>query len=291
MMKIDVHTHGIGGYDTRTTRAADILGIARIQGSTGVGAILPTVYPQPLEDMRRNLAAIKEAMEIQRREASRNPRGDALILGAHLEGPFLNPTRRGALDPVSFLPPKEHYFRALTEGLEDVIRIITLSPEVDGALQLIRLISDRGVAVSMGHSDATYNEAEAGFQHGAQGITHLFNAMAGYFHREPGLPGFGLLNPHVYVEVIADPYHLHPKTIEMVFKMKDPSRIIIVSDSVKATLSGTSPSQEGLKDRSGRLEGGSMTVTEATRRLVNAGFHNDTVTRCITANPAAYLGL
>jgi N-acetylglucosamine-6-phosphate deacetylase len=136
----------------------------------------------------------------------------------------------------------------------------------------------------MGHSDATYKEAEAGFNAGAKGITHIFNAMRGIHHRELGIAGFGLLNPHIYIEVIADPYHLDIKTIEMVFKIKNHSRIIIISDSVKET---------GLKspvvDSMGTLQGGSMTVTKAVKRLIEAGFDKDMLLRCITENPTIYI--
>src|SRR4030043_1406372 len=155
------------------------------------------------------------------------------IIGGHLEGPFLNPSRCGSLNAASFIDPTEYKFKELIEGFEDIVKIITIAPEINGAIRLIKKMSDKGIIVSMGHSDATYAEAEAGFNAGAMGITHIFNAMRGFHHREPGLAGFGLLNQDIYIEVIADTYHLHPKTLELIFKTKNHNRIIIISDTVK----------------------------------------------------------
>jgi N-acetylglucosamine-6-phosphate deacetylase len=283
MTVIDVHIHGIGGFGTRDATPEDILNVAEIMASHGVSAIVPTIYSAPIEAMRSDMAAVRGAME------ARSGKGSA-ILGVHLEGPFLNPVCGGALEPSSFLGPGERLYRGLIEGFEDTIRIITISPELDGALTLIRLACDAGIVVSMGHSNATFAEAEAGFQHGARGITHLFNGMRAFHHREPGIAGFGLLNPHVYVELIADPYHLHRDTIDLVFKVKAPSRVIIVSDSVKQTADAVT-TKEAVRDPSGRLQGGAVTVTEACRSLIEAGFDPEAVFRCVGSNPEAYLGL
>ena len=154
-----------------------------------------------------------------------------------------------------------------------------------------------GIIASMGHSDATYTEAEAGFKSGARGITHIFNAMREFHHREPGILGFGLMNDNVYIEVIADPYHLDLKTIEMIFRIKDPERIIIISDTVRESKAfAPSPvavpgwrTEEGVTDNRGRLLGGSMTITESAKRLIDAGYDEEIVTRCITENPERYL--
>ncbi len=286
MRIIDIHTHGIGGYDTRTTRIDHILKIAEIQGSYGVSEILLTIYPTSIEIMRGNLETVRKAMEKQLSAVSAQP--SAKIIGLHLEGPFLNPSRCGALDPVSFVNPTEYNFRELIEGFEDVVKIITVAPEMKGALRLIRKIAGRGIIVSMGHSDAAYAEAEAGFHAGARGITHIFNAMRGFHHREPGIAEFGLLNPDIFIEVIADPYHLHPKTLELIFKVKDPKKIIIVSDTVKK-IKTSGRSKKGIFDTSGRLLGGSMTITESARRLMKMGYNKGDIMKCITKNPYRYL--
>jgi N-acetylglucosamine-6-phosphate deacetylase len=283
MKSIDIHTHGIGGFDTRTAAAEDILKMAEIHGRLGVSEIIPTVYPAAIEVMRENMAAIRGAMERQKVEGE-----CAVIAGINLEGPFLNPLKCGALDAKAFLEASEYNLEKLIEGFEDIIRIITIAPEIEGAEGLIRKISGMGIIVSMGHSDATYAEAERGFHSGARGITHIFNAMRGIHHREPGIAGFGLLNEDIYIEVIADPFHLHPKTIELVFKVKNPERIIIVSDSVKQTQ--TSSKSQGITEKGkGRLSGGCMTVIESSRRLTGMGIDTQAVRKCITENPERYL--
>lgn len=291
-----------------TADTAHILKMAEIQGGYGVTHIVPTIYPGPLEEMRRGMTAVKEAMELQK--AGRRGQGtkgpmelgkpafggkplaplsvkSAKIIGLHLEGPFLNPARSGALDRTSFLRPTERRVRKLVEGFEDIVRIITIAPELEGSVNLIRRMSTMGIRVSMGHSDATYSEAEAGFHAGAQGITHIFNAMRPIHHREPGIAGFGLLNPHIYVEVIADPFHLHVRTIDLVFKIKNPEYIIIVSDRISETRN-TSQGR-GIRDKDGTLQGGSMTVTEAAKRLIDLGLPKETVMASISTNPWAYV--
>ncbi|MDD5434825.1 MAG: hypothetical protein PH343_05285, partial [Nitrospira sp.] len=194
--------------------------------------------------------------------------------------------------------------------------LITIAPEITGGLKLIKQASDMGIVVSMGHSDLTYAEAEAGFHAGAKGITHLFNAMSGFHHREPGLAGFGLLNNEIYAEVIADPYHLHPKTLELIFRTKNTEKIILISDTIKSSgvpekddekshphlnplpegeetslpFKGRDRVGMGLFSReTGRLLGGAMTVVEASNRLIEAGYDKTIVTGCITKNPEKYL--
>ncbi len=277
---IDLHTHGIGGLDTRSTDPETMLRIAARHGEAGVSAILLSLYPAPIAVMRARMNAVKEAMERQRSNPSR-----AVILGVHLEGPFLNPRMHGALDPAAFLVPHEKPARELTEGFEGMVRTMTVAPEMPGALAVIGMLVEQGIIVNMGHSDATYAEAEAGFRAGARGITHLFNAMRGFHHREPGIVGFGLLNRDIYVEIVGDLKHLAPHTTELVFRLKDPGRIILVSDSVAATgLDGQGP-----KSGDGRLTGGSMDLRTAAETLVAKGFEQGIVERSVTANPRQFL--
>jgi N-acetylglucosamine-6-phosphate deacetylase len=294
MKIIDIHTHGIGGYDTKSGKEKDILKIAGIFGSQGVSEIIPTIYPSSIKTMRENMMAVKKAMEKQHSalspQASR--RGDrtpnsSLILGVHLEGPFLNPSKCGALNARTFIEATEYNFRKLIEGFEDIVKIITVAPEIKGAIKLIKKISDMGIIVSMGHSDATFSKSEAGFNAGARGITHIFNAMRGFHHRDSGIAGFGLINKDIYIEVIADPFHLYPKTLELIFRIKSPDKIIIVSDSVKGTK--VKGRVKAVTDTHGKLLGGSMTIIESSRRLIQMGFDEDIIMRCITKNPRRYL--
>ncbi len=261
--------------------------MAMAQGRHGVGALVPTIFSGTVEEMRRQMGAVREALRGPPSEPPAPVGGPARVLGVHLEGPFLNPSRCGALDPSTFLDPSPALFMRLAEGFEDLIRIVTIAPELPGALPLITLMAEQGIRVSMGHSDATWSEAEAAFHAGAPGVTHLFNAMRGFHHREPGLAGFGLLNPHVYVEVIADPHHLDRRTLELIFAVKEPSRIMVVSDTVREVHTG--PGGAGMRDERGVLSGGSLTVTEAADRLIGLGIPRDKVYAAVTENPARYL--
>jgi len=323
MRSIDVHTHGVGGFDTRTDSEDDMLKIAEVLGSHDISEIVLTIYPSSVNEMRKNMMAVGKAMEIQGSSTyspphpplskgglkggknGKNGSGGitipSRIIGINLEGPFLNPLKCGALDAKSFIEPTEKSLQKLLEGFEDIVKIISIAPEIKGASKLIRKISDMGIIANMGHSDATFSEAEAGFHAGAKGITHIFNAMRSFHHREPGIAGFGLINKDIYIEVIGDPFHLHPKTLEFVFKTKNPKKIIIVSDSVKETNFPPSPPYKGgvqrreqktvkaVTDAHGKLQGGSMTIVESSQRLIKMGFDEKVIMDCITKNPKRYL--
>lgn len=300
MKTIDIHTHGIGGYDTRTTNVEHILKIAEMHGSQGISEIVLTIYPATIKAMRENMMAVKKAMakqaasgkcqaaglEIQNNSHLLTPQS-SLIKAVHLEGPFLNPSKCGALNAITFIEPSEDSLKELIEGFEDMVKIITIAPELTGATRLIKKITEKGIIASMGHSDATYAEAEMGFHSGARGITHIFNAMRKFHHREPGLAGFGLMNHEIYIEVIADPYHLHPKTIELIFNTKKQDKIILVSDAVRETMTFTK--NQAVTGAHGRLLGGCMTVAESFRYLINMGFDKSVVMNCIAKNPERYL--
>jgi N-acetylglucosamine-6-phosphate deacetylase len=257
-----------------------------------VSEIVLTVYPSAINTMRENMLAIKKAMEqqkIPRRHVGSGfkPAPASRIIGVHLEGPFLNSSKCGALDAQSFLKPDEYTLKQLIDGFEDIIKIITIAPEIEGAVKLIKKIAGMGIIASMGHSDATYSEAEAGFHAGARGLTHIFNAMRGIHHREPGIAGFGLMNRDIYIEVIADFFHLEKIMLEFIFSVKDPDRIIIVSDTVKSANKG--PYSHGIKNEQGKLLGGCMTVQESSEKLVQAGINKETIFKSISENPARYL--
>jgi N-acetylglucosamine-6-phosphate deacetylase len=276
---IDIHVHGAEKYDTLTRRQDDILHIAKIHGERGTDAILPTVYPRTVEDMRTNMTAIQRAM------SSRS--SGAHILGIHLEGPFLNPDHAGILDRKSFLEPSRRELLRLVDGFEDIIRIITIAPELPGALKLIEACRDKGFLVHMGHSDATYEQAEEGKKAGATGITHIFNAMRGFHHREPGLAGFGLMDDEIHVEVIADLVHLHPQSLKMVLDMKQPDRILLISDSVKGPAWG----RGAIRGPGGVLEGSGVSLMDCVKNLVSLGVHQDWALQFATENPRKYLGI
>jgi N-acetylglucosamine-6-phosphate deacetylase len=152
---------------------------------------------------------------------------------------------------------------------------------------MIEACRRKGFLVQMGHSDATFEQAEEGKKAGATGITHLFNAMRGFHHREPGLAGFGLMDDELYVEVIADLAHLHPQSIKMVLDMKAPERIILVSDSVK----GPGWGKGAIRGPGGALQGSGVALLDCMKNLVSLGVHQEWALQFASENPMRYLGL
>lgn len=287
---IDLHTHGVGKYDTNTDKPEEILKIAELHAKAGTTAILPTIYPGSIDKMRRNIEAVRIAMNIQssaKQKASELPsfRASALILGVHLEGPFLNPIKCGALNRTSFIKPTLSSLKKLISGYENIIKVITIAPEIPGALKLIEKCSDMGIRVNMGHSDATYKQAFDGKKAGATGITHIFNAMKPFHHREPGLAGLGLIDEDLYIEVIADGFHLHPKTLELIFGIKRLDRIMLISDSVK----GSNKKRVPVYGKKGVLAGSGITIKDSIKTLQSIGVPDAEIIEAATDNPLRYL--
>ncbi|MCX8070356.1 MAG: amidohydrolase family protein [Thermodesulfovibrionales bacterium] len=275
---IDIHIHGLNNLDTSTNSVEDILTMATILKRRGITGFLPTLYSNSMNEMRRQMALITQAISQQTQDHSQ-------ILGIHLEGPFLNPNKAGALNSSSFIQPSEYALKALLEGFKDIVKIITIAPEIEGSLKVIKMIRDMGIVVSLGHSDATFYDAQKAYNAGAQGITHLFNAMRGFHHREPGLAGFGLLNADIYIEVIADNFHLHDETLNMIFKMKNKERILIISDSVAFSDS----SKDGIRNKEGTLMGGANTLDESIERLKRMGITDESISLAVNDNQRRYL--
>ncbi len=276
---IDIHVHGAGDYDTRTRRQDDILHMVGIHGERGTSAVFPTIYPGSIETMRENMAAVQRARDTQR--------DGARILGVHLEGPFLNPERSGSLDGKGFVDPSAEALSRLVEDFENLIKIITIAPELPGALRVIELCREKGFLVHMGHSDASFEQAEEGKRAGATGITHVFNAMRGFHHREPGLVGFGLMDEDIYVEVIADMAHLHPQSLKMLFDMKSPDKIILISDSIKGPNWGSGP----IRGVGGVLMGSGIALADAVKNLISLGVPPERALQFASGNPRKYLGI
>src|SRR5512143_1724930 len=270
MAYTDLHTHGLMGRDSRMAEPGEYLRLAEAYMAQGTGAFLPTVFPGPVDRVRAQLAAIKKAMEMQ----SNPPLSPsaARILGAHIEGPFVNPEKAGALPPDWFLPATVDNLKRLMEGFETVARVITVAPELPGALSLIEDASRTGLRVNMGHSSATFAQAADGRRAGASGVTHLFNAMSPMHHREPGLAGYALMDDGLYVEVIADLVHVHPEMLQLVIKCKPASRVILVSDSLlEAKTDAVPPAGPLYMPGTKTLAGSGITLADAVGNLVSIG--------------------
>ncbi|HET7493940.1 MAG TPA: N-acetylglucosamine-6-phosphate deacetylase [Candidatus Limnocylindrales bacterium] len=290
---VDVHVHGWGGHDAMG-EAADLDGMARALLRRGVTSFLPTAVSAPLD-------ALTVFAERVRSWIPRAPDDGAEPLGFNLEGPFLAPDRRGAHAAAHLRTPAEvgaGRIEALTEGL----RLITIAPELPGALEAIRMLRSRGVAVSLGHSAAVASEARAGYTAGASSTTHLFNAMTGVDHRTPGVAVAALLDDAAYVELIADGIHVHPDLWALISRLKPPERLLLVSDALSVAGTGDGRGRIGelevevSGDRAtlvgtDTLAGSVIALDHAVRNLVAAGVTLPDAVAAASRNPLALLGV
>lgn len=223
---IDLHIHGAGGHDAH---AGAIDAIATYVPRVGVTAFLPTLAAGPPQRTARALRAIAAA---QRRQEDRGAPPSAHVLGAHLEGPFLQPARAGAIPVEYFLPAEMDSAERLMAIAPGVVRLMTIAPDIPGALELIAVLAKRGIIASLGHSAVDYELAMRAVAAGASHVTHLFNAMNGLHHRAPGLIGAALNDPRLTLELIADGIHIHPAVLALAIRAKGVQGVALVSDAV-----------------------------------------------------------
>ena len=290
---VDVHVHGWGGHSAMGDRAA-LDGMARALLRRGVTSFLPTAVTAPLAELDAFAARVRDWLPGA-------PEDGAEALGFNLEGPFLAESRHGAHNPAHLRAPAD-VPRAQVEPLVAGMRVITMAPELPGALELIRWLAERGVAVSLGHSAATFDEARAGYAAGARATTHLFNAMTGVEHRAPGLAVAALLDDEVYVELIADGIHVSSAVWPVINRLKPAERLLLVSDAV--ALAGTGDGRGKLGDLdvevaglrvtladTSTLAGSVIALDEAVRQLVASGVALPAAVAAASRNPLALLGV
>jgi len=290
---VDVHVHGWGGHDAMGDLAA-LDGMARALLRRGVTSFLPTAVSAPLPA----LVAFADRVRAWMPEA---PADGSQPLGVNLEGPFLAPERRGAHDAAVLVAPADVPREALTPLMQD-LRLITIAPELPGALDLIAWFAGRGVAVSLGHSAATMAEAAAGYAAGARSTTHLFNAMSGVDHRAPGVAAAALLDDAAWVELIADGVHVHPSLWALITRLKPADRLLLVSDAI--ALAGMGDGQGWIGGLPVEVAGGRVTLAGTTtlagsmlsldvavRNTVQAGIPLPAAVAAASRNPLALLGI
>ncbi len=289
---IDVHVHGWGGH--AATGDADALsGMARALLRRGVTSFLPTAPSLAADELPRFAGRVRSWMPAA-------PPDGAEPLGFNLEGPFLAPTRKGAHDPALLRTPASFDDAAIEELLEG-LRIMTIAPELPGALDLTRRLAALGIAASMGHSAATLAEARAGFAAGGRTTTHLFNAMTGVDHRLPGLAVAALIDDEAYVELIADGNHVHPALWPIIRRTKPADRLVLVSDALPLAGVGDGRAMLGgleVEVRGGRatlagtetLAGSVIALDTAVRNLVGEGSTLPAAVSAAASNPAALIG-
>lgn len=269
---IDLQINGMAGVDFATCENdADLERAHRLLLSTGVTAYLPTLISSPLVQLRAALVLWRKF-----RDAAQAPR----VLGVHLEGPYLNDKYAGAHDLDYLRPPNRQEFTSLLDMAPGLVRLVTIAPELPGATPLIKAAVKRSVAISAGHTAATYDQAQSSFATGVSMVTHLFNAMRPMHHREPGIAGAALADDRIVTSLIADLVHLHPSVIRMTLALKSFRRVALVTDAIAAA--GTRSRTSHLGGRvlaigdaprlaGGTLAGSLLTLDQAIRNLVSLG--------------------
>ena len=294
----DVHIHGAAGHDVMEATPEAVDAISRSLASRGTGSFLTTTVTAPVEATLQSLAGL--AKLIARSQASPDSDG-AKPLGIHLEGPFLSHAKRGVHPPALLLEPSVTIFDRFFEAAEGHVRLMTIAPELPGAIELAAHAVSRGVRVSVGHSNATAAETRAAIAVGATSATHTFNAMRPLDHREPGILGTVLTTDSLYSELICDGVHVDRSLIKLWWRAKGASRAILVTDGMSAAgmpegeyMLGGFPVQvaNGIAMLNGVLAGSVLTLDKALQNFLEfTGESVETALPLLTRNPAAMTGL
>ncbi|QJD98886.1 N-acetylglucosamine-6-phosphate deacetylase [Massilia forsythiae] len=283
---IDLHVHGGAGRDMMEGGDA-AHAIARLHARHGTTSLLATTMTAPLPDIERALDAIGSAVRAR-------GRGEARILGVHLEGPYINSGKLGAQPPFAREASLGEVERL---GARAPLRLITVAPELEGHLALVRALADAGIRVQVGHTTGSYEDGVRALEHGAAGFTHLFNAMPGLHHRDPGMVGAALAHAE-YAEIIPDLLHVHPGAIKVALRAIP--HLYCVTDSTAAAgmpdgdyMLGRQVVHKcmgGVRLADGTLAGSTLTMDQALRNLVAIGLDLADAARRVSTNAADYLG-
>lgn len=287
---IDVHIHGAGGCDTMDGTVESINTIAKTIVEHGTTSFTPTTMTVAAEDIRKSMKVIKKLKEEGTEGAN--------VLGAHLEGPFISPKAIGAQNPNFLLAPSVENYNKIVGDYGDAVVSITMAPEVEGAKELIKYLSDNGVIVSMGHTKATYDEAIEGIKCGACHSTHLYNAMTPFTHREPGVVG-ATFDTDITTETISDGIHISYPALRTAYKQKGTDKVLLVSDAMEAC--GMPDGQYSLGGQDvivkngaarlldGTLAGSVLTLDKAVKNIYsNSNYPLNEVVRMATYNGAKH---
>jgi len=297
----DVHFHGAGGHDVMEATPDALYAIGSLAARHGTGSYLATTVTAPLDKTLRALSGLAKLIKQPNLIQNQKTNPAARPIGIHLEGPFLSHAKRGVQPAEHLMAPDIGIFDRLFEAAEGQMRLMTLAPELPGAVELAAHATARGVRVSLGHSDATMAQTRAAIAAGAVSATHTFNAMRALDHREPGILGTVLTTDSLYAELICDGIHVAPEMVKLWWKAKGQDRAILVSDAMSATgmpdgeyQLGGFPVQvaNGRATARGVLAGSVLTLDCALRNFVQ--FTGATVehgVRLMTANPAKMTGL
>ena len=287
---VDIHSHGAAGEDFSDGNPEGLKKILRYERSCGITSYCPTSMTFPKERLRQIFASIKGAQTEE----------GAKVVGINMEGPFLDPAKKGAHVEKWIAAPDVAFVRELNQDVDGLVRLVTLAPNMDGAEEFIKEMHEE-VCISLGHTAADYDCASRAMKLGAHHVTHLYNAMQPFGHRAPGLIGAAMDDPECMVEMICDGYHIHPSAIRAAFRIFGPERVILISDSMRAAGMENGTYELGgqevtVKDRKavlkdGTLAGSATNLYGCMCKAVEFGIPLEQAIMAATANPARSIGI
>ncbi|EIV99375.1 N-acetylglucosamine-6-phosphate deacetylase [Thermoanaerobacter siderophilus] len=290
---IDIHIHGGVGYDTMDATYEALNAISIHLAKHGVTSFCPTTMTMDVPYILNALKNINETMK-------KGTRG-AQILGTYVEGPFISKEHKGAQDEKYIIQPDRELFDKFLEISGGNIKVIALAPEKDPDGSFAEHVTKKGVKVSLGHTNATYEEMRNGVDHGATIAVHTYNGMKGLHHREPGALGEVFLDDRLYSELICDFIHSHPAAVKILLKIKGTDRVVLISDAMAACGLGDGEYSLGgqkvyVKNGEARLENGTLagstlTLDKAVANITSLGIPLFEACKMVSLNPAKVIGI
>jgi N-acetylglucosamine-6-phosphate deacetylase len=297
---VDIHIHGGAGLDVMLASPAELPRLGKFLAEHGVTGYFPTTVAAPLEQTYSALERIANAIEASPTNIN-NGHVAAQPLGIHLEGPFLSHKRRGVHPPENLVAPTVEIFDRMWQAARGHISVMTIAPELPGAMEVIALAAQRNVCVSIGHSDAEFSVARKAVDAGARHATHTFNAMRPLDHRDPGIVAEVLTDDRMTADIIADGIHLSPAVVQLFLRAKGIEGAVLITDAISATGMPDGSYQlgpmlvdvkEGRCTLDGKLAGSVLTMDRAVRNVTEfAGWSLRDAVRTATLNPARVVGL
>ncbi|HET7889950.1 MAG TPA: N-acetylglucosamine-6-phosphate deacetylase [Candidatus Sulfotelmatobacter sp.] len=293
----DIHLHGGTGVDLMQASSSDLPRLHKFLVTHGVTGYFPTTVAAPLDSTCAALGRLADAIEA----AANDKSVQARPLGIHLEGPFLSHKRRGVHPPENLVAPTIEIFDRLWQAARGHVRMLTIAPEIDGAIEVIAEAARRKVCVSIGHSDAQMPVAQAAVKAGARHATHTFNAMRPLDHRDPGIIGEALSDDGISADIIVDGIHVEPPVVKLFLRAKGRERAVLITDAISATgmpdgRYQLGPIEVDVKDgkctSGGSLAGSVLTMDRAVRNVTRfSDWSLRDAVRAATLNPAQAAGL
>lgn len=294
---VDVHIHGAGGHDVMEGTDDALKAVAKMIASHGTTSFLATTVTANPDAICKSSEGIAKYIALQHQAADSR----AEVLGIHFEGPFISPVRRGVHPPEWIHLPSADMLAKFIEAAGGHAQLITIAPELLGAMPCIEAARNAGLVVGMGHTDANYEQARAAIAHGVHHAIHVYNAMRPFSHRDSGVIGAVLTSPEVTAELIADGIHVEDIAMKMLLQAKGAAGVILISDGTAATgmpdgkymLGEMEVTVSGgvCRNSEGKLAGSALTLDRSLRNIVKLGIPVGDALRMLTLNPAKLLGI